>query len=331
MVVQLDTSIDTREMGAQNPEVSVIIPAYGIARFIQETLDSVFTQTFSNYEVIIVNDGSPDTEDFEASLRPYCDRIVYIKQENRGAAAARNRGLIEARGQFIAFLDGDDLWMPNYLEEQLDFMKCGNYDLVYADAFIIGESPLAGRTFMQTAPSEGEVTVRSLLTAKCNVITSGVLARRRAILDVGLFDEGLRNSHDFDLWIRLAKAGVRLSYQRKVLLQYRCHENSLSGDAINNVVRQLRVYEKIERTYDLSPEERSDVSRMVESLHAELEVETGRLQLLEGNFTNAREAFKKANTYYGSFKLRLTILFLRLSPRLLLAIYRGRMQKRTSH
>src|SRR6185369_5886632 len=102
------------------PKVSVIIPAYNIASFIVETLESVFAQTFTDYEVIVVNDGSPDTENFEGALRPYLDRIVYLKEENGGASVARNAGLQAARGEFVAFLDGDDVWLPNYLEAQMD-------------------------------------------------------------------------------------------------------------------------------------------------------------------------------------------------------------------
>src|SRR5260221_785574 len=92
------------------PTVSVVIPAYNVARYISETLESVFAQTFTDYEVIVVNDGSPDTEDFEQAIAPYLNRILYLKQENLGASVARNTGLQAARGEFIAFLDADDLW-----------------------------------------------------------------------------------------------------------------------------------------------------------------------------------------------------------------------------
>ena len=309
------------------PTVSIIIPAYKIAAYIDETLQSVFAQTFTDYEVIVINDGSPDTADFEHILRPYCERVVYIKQENRGAAAARNRGLLTARGEFVAFLDGDDLWSPNYLEEQVKFIESSGWDLVYADALIIGDSPLAGRTVMETAPSNGEVTVRSLLSATCNVITSGVLARKQPILDCGLFDEALRNSQDFDLWVRLAKRGARLAYQRKVLLQYRCHDDSLSGDAINRVVRELRVYDKIERCYDLSSEERADLSSRLENLRAELELETGKMHLAQGNFADARNAFETANKHYRKAKLTIAILLLSFSPRVFSYLYTRILRK----
>src|SRR5712691_7731645 len=132
-----------------DPKVSIVMPAYNVAPYIRETLESVFAQTFSDYEVIIVNDGSPDTEELERVLEPFRDRIRYFKQENRGAGAARNVALRAARGEFIAFLDADDLWLPNYLDEQLRFIRTAACDLVCADAINFGQSPFAGRTYME--------------------------------------------------------------------------------------------------------------------------------------------------------------------------------------
>src|ERR1700730_2251989 len=120
------------------PLISVIIPAYNVASYIDETLGGVFAQTFTDFEVIIVNDGSPDTEEFERAIQPYRESICYLKQENRGASGARNTGLRAARGELIAFLDADDLWSPNYLAEQLRFMREFDCDLACADAMISG-------------------------------------------------------------------------------------------------------------------------------------------------------------------------------------------------
>src|SRR5712691_11630296 len=131
------------------PTVSVIIPAYNVAPYIGETLDSVFAQTFADYEVIVINDGSPDTEELERELARFIDRIRYIKQENRGASAARDAGLRAARGELVAFLDADDLWLPNYLDEQIKFMRERDCDLVCADAMMFGETPNAGQTYME--------------------------------------------------------------------------------------------------------------------------------------------------------------------------------------
>src|SRR4051794_40289118 len=98
-----------------SPVVSVVIPAYNAAPYIQETLQSIFAQTFEQFEVIIVNDGSPDTAEFEVALAPFRSRVIYLKQENRGVSAARNCALSIARGEYVAFLDSDDIWEPNYL------------------------------------------------------------------------------------------------------------------------------------------------------------------------------------------------------------------------
>lgn len=306
---------------ASTPIVSVVIPAYNVAPYISETLDSVFAQTFALYEVIVVNDGSPDTKELERALDAYLNRIVYLKQENRGAGAARNQGVLAACGEFVAFLDADDLWLPDYLSEQIKFIEEGDYDFAYADALLFGQSPLAGRTFMQIAPSNGEVTFESLINGECNVITSGVVARRSLILEVGMFDEQLRNSQDFELWVRLVRKGARTAYQRKVLLRYRYHENSLSGDALNQIKRELRVLGKIESSYDLTPEEREDVSKAMAAIGANLELETGKLHLAKGEFEEARAAFLKANATRRSLKLSAALLLLRISPRLLQRLY----------
>lgn len=299
------------------PSISVVIPAYQIAPYVAETLDSVFAQTLKDFEVIIVNDGSPDTGELERALEPYRERITYIRQENAGAGAARNRGVREARGEFVAFLDGDDLWNSDYLEKQLKFVREGNYDLVYADALLFGDSPIAGKTYMQTAPSEGPVTFISLLRNDCNVITSGVVARRAAVIEAGLFDETLRNAQDFEMWTRMAKRGARLAYQRKVLLRYRCREGSLSGDEMNRLKREIRVYRHIKETYDLTPAEQAELSRAMELQEAAVALADGKIRLLGERFDEARASFEQAHRVMGGWKLRATVVMLRFAPRLL--------------
>src|SRR5438876_10325420 len=144
------------------PQVSIVIPAYNVAPYMNETLATVFAQTFDDFEVIVVNDGSPDTEEFERAIQPYRERIVYLQQENRGASAARNTGLRAARGELIAFLDADDLWLPNYLDEQMKFMSERDCDLVCADAEVFSDSSSDENTYMDSlmsdAPLTGDVT-----------------------------------------------------------------------------------------------------------------------------------------------------------------------------
>jgi glycosyltransferase involved in cell wall biosynthesis len=301
--------------GQSAPLVSVVIPAYKSAPYVARALSSVLSQTLSDFEIIVINDGSPDTEQLEEVLRPFANDVTYLKQKNLGAAAARNAGLRVARGRYIAFLDADDYWEANYLDEQVTFIESnGGYDVVYADALIVGDSPLAGRTYMNIAPSTGVATFETLVTQQCGVITSGVLARRQSILDVGLFDENLRRAHDYDLWLRLAKAGARFDYQRKVLLSYWYHSNGLSGDAITHAERDLIVLEKTAKRDDLTASERAALQTRLTERRVSLFLERGKLQLAEGKFAEASDSFRGANQHLQSWKLRLVLYLMRVSP-----------------
>jgi len=309
-----------------SPEVSVIIPAYNIAQFIKETVESVLAQTFGNYEVIIVNDGSPDTAELEKALRPYREKINYVKQENRGAGAARNAGLRLARGRYVAFLDGDDAWYPVFLEKQLELINSdGGYDLVYANALLDGDSPWAGKTYMDRDPSTGAATFEALIAERCSPITSGVLARLQPILDVGLFDESLRNSQDFDLWVRLAKLRqARLGYQRTVLLKHRTRAGSLASDGIKSVEGELKVLKKIRSWPDLTASERTTLEATFSLRSASIEVDRGKRSLLQGEFDAAAHSFRFANDYFRSWKLKLVIALLQVSPNFLRWCYKLR-------
>ena len=311
------------------PKVSIIIPAYNVAPYIGETLDSVFGQTFADFEVIVINDGSPDTAELERELARFLDRINYLKQENRGASAARNTGLRAARGEFVAFLDADDLWLSNYLDEQIKFMQECDCDLVCADADVFSDPENHHKSYMESlmpdALPAGEVTFIGLLSGAQSLITSGVVVRRELVLEAGFFDEALRNSQDFDLWLRLAHDGTQMAYQRRVLLRYRSRDNSLSGDEVNIHQRELRVLEKVEGSYELSATERADVIPIIERRRAVLEFELGKLYLARGEFTRARESFGKANQLRRNLRTRVAVWSARIAPRLMQTLYVRRL------
>lgn len=306
-------------------DVSIIIPAYNAAEFIGETLASVGAQTFTSHEVIVINDGSPDTDDLERELKGYQGQLQYIKQENRGAAAARNTGLRAATGEFVAFLDADDTWLPTFLEKQLALLKRTNADLVYADALLTGESPLAGRTFMEMHPSRGDVTPENLLAVKVTVLTSTVLARKAAILEADLFDEALRRGQDFDLWLRLAKRGARFAYQREVLAHHRIVESGLSGDMISQLKRTLVVLEAIKSKVPLSSSENAALQANMNRTLRMLALEDGKEKLLRRDFAGARQSFDEAKKFRHSWKLILVSLGLRVAPEVLWRIYNRRL------
>jgi glycosyltransferase involved in cell wall biosynthesis len=306
----------------------VIIPAYNAAEFIGETLDSVFAQTFSDFEVIVVNDGSPDTEALEQKLKPYPARLRYLKQENQGAAAARNTGIKNARGELVAFLDADDTWLPIFLEKQLELLQRTRADFVFADALLTGNSPLAGRTFMDMQPPRGEVSAANLLAVQVTILTSTVLARKEPIIKVGMFDETLRRGHDFELWLRLAKLNIRFAYQRQVLAHHLILESGLSGGTISQLERTLSVLDKIRTRDDLSEKEKAALQLNVNRTRTELALEEGKDQLLNRNFEAAAGAFRQARELGGGWKLRLVCAAMQLAPDLLRRAYQARVSRR---
>jgi hypothetical protein len=137
------------------------------------------------------------------------------------------------------------------------------------------------------------------------------------LIDAGLFDESLRLAQDFELWTRMVKRGARLAYQREVLLRYRCRDDSLSGDVLNRLTREMRVYKHIADTYDLTPTERDELTRAMELQEASLALADGKIRLLGERFDEARDSFERAHRVLGGWKLGAAVVMLRVAPRLL--------------
>ena len=303
------------------PVVSVIMPCYRVSQYVAEALDSVLAQTFKSYEIIVVNDGSPDTEDFERVLEPYLERLVYIKQENQGVSSARNTAIRAASGKYLALLDPDDIWEPNYLEIQVGILESRpSVDLVYPNARLFGSKAVSGQLFTEQAPSQGEVTFESLVTQRCNVMAS-VTARREAIVRVGMFDETIRSSEDFDLWIRLVLAGGRIVYHDRPLLWYRRWPDSQSADPSWMCYNILKVFHKAAQTLSLAPREREVVLQQIARYQALENLAIGKKAFFDGDATTAHRRLSQANEFFKSRKLSLICRLLRAAPWLLSRAY----------
>lgn len=309
--------VETGADVARAPRASVVIPAFNLAALIGETLESVFAQTFDSFEVLLVNDGSADTPELERALAPFRDRIVYVKQPNGGASAARNAGIKRARGEIIAFLDGDDLWLPEFLRSQIEFLDARDLDLVYADALLFGDVARDDETYMQNAVSDGAVTSESLLAWTCNVITSGTIVRKKMFDRCGLFDESpvWRRAQDFEMWFRLVRNGARADYQKKVLLKYRVRAGSLTGSQIEQARRNLVALHAINHKYKLTESEIAVWRKTMRLAQAIWEVEAGKAALKNGEYKAARQHFGKAAPLYSRPKIALLEFALRVAPR----------------
>jgi glycosyltransferase involved in cell wall biosynthesis len=316
------------------PAVSVVIPVYNAARYVGEALDSLQTQTFKDYEVIVVNDGSDDREELESVLKSHPLPLTYISQENKGVSAARNRGVTIARGEFYVQLDADDQLMPDYLEVQLGILKDNpDVSLVYPNATIIGDGAKARLEFMDVSPSEGDVTFESLVRQKCVVMTC-VTARMSAIRDAGMFDESIRSCEDFDLWLRIVQNGGRIIYHRRPLVLYRRHEGSLSSDRVWMLRNLVGVFEKCAATFQLTPAEREVLNENLNEQRAMLNLFEGKHALKAGKTSAALASFEKANAHLRRQKLSAVILLLRYVPGLVSWVYAARersLEKQPDH
>ena len=302
--------------GNNCPAVSVIIPCYKASAYIAETLDSVRRQTFRDFEVIIVNDGCPDTVNLERVLAPYSGEIVYIKQENVGSAGARNTGIRTARGSILAFLDADDAWEPEYLDCQCRILtERPDVDLVYSNAVQFGASG-DGPLIMDRFPSRGEVTLRSLLNKECQVF-GGLVARREIMARAGYYDPRIRFSEDFDMWLRVAKVGGRFAYHDKPLYRYRSHSGSKTGDKIRGISSVISILEMRRESLAVSPREREWFAEALSRERARLDFLLGRRAVYAGNRREALEYLSRARRVIKRRKLGVTVAALKLAPRLL--------------
>lgn len=226
-----------------SPRVSVIIPTYRHKEHILRTLDSVRAQEFSDLEIIVVDDGS--TDGTESVLRPLAGQgvIRYHRQQNRGAAAARNAGLAMARGEYVAYLDDDDLWPPDKLAWQVACLDS-------APVIAVGGTMRCFKGAEPELVADGDggswraVGLPDFFREGNVFQTPGqVLVRRSALIAAGGFDEALWGTDDFDLWMRLVRAGeVRLHDRLAVF--YRVHGGNISADLVrmtlNNEAAMLK-------------------------------------------------------------------------------------------
>lgn len=230
------------------PLVSVIIPVYNGEQFLRETLNSALAQTYRPIEVIVVDDGS--TDHCPEILKEYEGRIKCFRQENSGVAAARNRAISEARGEWIAFLDQDDLWDPSKLDSQLCLAQ-HNDSLIHCNARrIIGNGAIISP--FDSVKSPRSATLANLLVGN-PVIMSTSVVRKAAINAVEGFDSFNRmGTDDYQLWLRLAAANYRFHYVDLVLASYRHHAHNFSNDPVLMYEGTIYAVERTRNEYPMA-------------------------------------------------------------------------------
>ncbi len=233
----------------KSPLISIIVPVYNGSKYINTAIKSILKQSYSNYEIIVIDDGS--TDDTHDQLQPYEDKIRYLYQANEGSASARNLGIKVAKGELIAFLDADDYWsMPEKLEKQVAcFAKNPAIGCVNTGWRIVDGDNKYIKT-VQPWHKAPELNLETWLKRKC-VRTSAMIFRREWLEKVGGFDEELRQSHDVDLILRLSLAGCQTMWLKEETVCYRQHETNTTGNSLKQAKYVQAVLDKFFANQDL--------------------------------------------------------------------------------
>jgi glycosyltransferase involved in cell wall biosynthesis len=279
-------------------KVSVVVPVYNGERYLQKTLESILVQTYTNYEIICVDDGSKDGS--MHILNSYGDRLQVIQQENTGQAGARNAGAKVATGSYIAFLDQDDLWYPSKLELQVQLLEANpEAVMVHCDMDVIDETGnVIQRNIISptrnASPPKGLTMTRLFGWNPC-IYPSTMLIRRGAFDRVGGFDPELPcYGEDIDLMLRLRTEGRFLFLERAGIL-YRRHLNNCSGSGTDVMFQcAVKFFKKVGSCYVHDIEKKSVLDRFMAQVYSDW----GKAKMRSGFRAEARRLFFRALKHY---------------------------------
>lgn len=290
-------------MSSRLPLVSVVIPTYNRAGFVTKAIDSVLNQTFADYEVIVVDDGS--TDNTKQTLERCLGKITYIYQDNSGVSAARNAGIAVACGEWVAFLDSDDEWEIDYLAKQIKHaVAFPEITMQTANCLFIG---LDGKTesYFQFNGVSSEINGKNYLFVKepfCFVVKHGpwqvgsTIIRRNGIIEAGLFDTKFKFSEDFDLMARVALQGSFGLINENLVNIYRRDE---LNDCLTNQIKKNRlkarksdeiIFKNLKKIENISDKEHRALNRLLSANRRAI----GNLLLAEGENASARDSYKQA-------------------------------------
>jgi len=224
--------------------ISIITPTYNSQRFIESAIKSVLAQTYKNWEMIIIDDASTDgSYEIIKSFSTKDERIQFIKLDlNQGSAFARNKGIKEASGRYISFLDSDDLWMPEKLEKQLEFMDDHKASLSFT----------AYKKIEENGRYRGQVNINKMQIGYSDLLKTNHIGCLTAMIDTKLIGGKLympliEKRHDHGLWLSILKQGYTAYGLNEILAAYRCRKGSISHNKINILFHQWKLYREVEK------------------------------------------------------------------------------------
>ncbi len=299
------------------PLVSVVIPAYNSAQHIAEALDSVLRQDYPALEILVIDDGS--TDNTREIVARYGDKVRLLAQTNQGSAAARNHGIRNARGKYIAFLDADDAWWSYKIRYQVDALAQSGHKMAYSrfirwypDAcghFMHPETEFSVATNLNV--SDGKVVTGSPyaeLLLDCIVWTSTVIVEKKELENVGFFDEYLRKGQDYDLWIRLSRRIEMLGLEQPTAL-YRIHPTCITASIKTINYEYLILSRAVAKWGETGPDGRSPSPGLVTERLMRSSFGHGYAHLKFGNPRTAMHSFRESMKHSG-FRVKTVVLHL---------------------
>jgi glycosyltransferase involved in cell wall biosynthesis len=299
------------------PTVSVIMPAFNSAAYIDAAMASVLNQTVSDVELLVIDDGSTDeTAAMVARRRDADPRVRLLRQPNAGPGAARNAGFREARGQFFAFLDSDDEWAPTFVERQLAILAARpDVAVVFGNAWYRG-GPRQGQPARRVDPDDRTLRLADIL-ADDNLHFIMALFRRSVVDTVGGFNPMFVTNEEYEMWLRAAVAGFTFARNSEPLGWYRCRPDSLSASEVRMLQGALRVLEHTRPKLEVGSREQTLLDRAAVRYDARLAVAETREMLAGGDKRAVRRHLTALHERRGGWLLGLAARL----PRAAIAAY----------
>lgn len=293
-------------------EISVIIPTYNCGRFIAQAIDSVLAQTFQDFEIIVVDDGSND--DTRKIINRYGEKVKYLYQQQTGVSCARNRGINASTGRFIAFLDADDLWLPTKLEKQMElFHSAENIGMVFTENCLFDSQGVFKKKTGKRRLMNGNLARNIFLLS--GVVTPTVMVKKNILDEIGGFEESLMCAEDDNLWIRIA-ALYKVRLIDEPLAKIRDHESRLTKE--KSLIIQS-IFQNIEFLCSKYGDEvKNVIEPVVAKKKASLYFDMGYEYFERGNLAKAKKEFRNAwkNNKYN-IHIILYLFFSLLPPHIL--------------
>jgi len=303
------------------PAVSVIMPGYNVEPYIGVAIESVLAQTFTDWELIVIDDGSTDrTSAIAEAFTREDPRLRLVRQENRGISAARNHGLRVSTAPFIAILDSDDLWAPTFLATQMAVFDANpDVDVVTGNAWFLG-GKFDGHPARPTPDTRPNPDLLTILSDEMSMFIMSVF-RRRVYDTIGGFDETMRCNEDYDFWLRAATAGFRFVRNDQPLGHYRRRDDSLSADELRMLRGILRVFYKLRPSIASLPGATAILDAQIDRFETERLAAEVRAAIEARDFREIEDFLAALHARRGGALLGIARLLARWSPGLLSRAY----------